>query len=61
MWRKSTFSGPDNECVEVADGIADSVPVCDSKDPHGPVLVFGPGAWRAFVGGVRVGDFEGGR
>ena len=49
-WRESTRSGPDGgNCVEVADNIPDLVAVRDSKDPAGPVLAFGPAAWRAFV------------
>lgn len=48
-WRCSTFSGGNNECVEVADGIPAFVPVRDSKRPAGPVIRFGPDAWRAFV------------
>ncbi len=55
-WRKSSRSGV-NGCVEVAfvDG---KVAVRDSKDRHGPVLVFTPAEWEAFVGGVRDGEFE---
>ncbi|QOC90822.1 DUF397 domain-containing protein [Micromonospora craniellae] len=49
-WRKTTRSGPDGgNCVEVADNLSGVVAVRDSKDPAGPVLVFGPGSWRAFV------------
>ncbi|MEV7344099.1 DUF397 domain-containing protein [Streptomyces sp. NPDC093544] len=29
------------------------VPVRDSKNPHGPVLVIDRSAWAAFVAGVR--------
>ncbi|MGC5287915.1 DUF397 domain-containing protein [Micromonospora sp. DT231] len=54
-WRTSSRSG-NGECVEVADnlpglvGVRDSlVGVRDSKDSTGPVLVFAPAAWRAFV------------
>jgi hypothetical protein len=32
--------------------------VRDSKDPQGPVLLFTPDEWRAFVGGVRNGEFD---
>jgi hypothetical protein len=49
-WRKSTRSnGSGGACVEVADNLAGLVVVRDSKDPGGPVLAFGPDAWRAFV------------
>ncbi|MFF5203182.1 DUF397 domain-containing protein [Micromonospora sp. SD19] len=55
-WRKSTRSnGSGGNCVEVADNIPGVVAVRDSKDPGGPVLVFTPGAWRAFVGSDPVG------
>ncbi|MFD3868813.1 DUF397 domain-containing protein [Streptomyces sp. NPDC058623] len=53
MWRSSTFSGGNNECVEVADNVPGIVPVRDSKRPDGPVIGFGAGAWRAFVTQVR--------
>ncbi|MER5457652.1 DUF397 domain-containing protein [Micromonospora sp. NPDC002389] len=49
-WRKSTRSnGQGGACVEVADNLSGVVAVRDSKDPAGPVLVFGPDSWRAFV------------
>jgi Domain of unknown function (DUF397) len=32
---------------------------CDTADPHGPVLGFAAAAWRAFIGGVRDGEFDG--
>jgi prepilin-type processing-associated H-X9-DG protein len=55
-WHKSTYSGG-NGCVEVAfvDG---HVAVRDSKDRHGPVLVFTPVEWKAFLGGARDGEFD---
>jgi len=55
-WRKSSPSG-NNGCVEVA-FVEDQVAVRDSKDRQGPVLMFNPVEWRAFIGGVRDGDFE---
>ncbi|MEU8220680.1 DUF397 domain-containing protein [Micromonospora taraxaci] len=48
VWRTSTRSGGEGNCVEVA-GFADSVGVRDSKDRQGPVLTFTPSAWTAFV------------
>jgi len=50
-WRKSSHSGPSN-CAEVAQVGAD-VLMRDSQDPDGPVLVFGPVAWVAFLAGLR--------
>ncbi|WP_027660542.1 DUF397 domain-containing protein [Salinispora fenicalii] len=49
-WRKSSrSSGNGGDCVEVADNLPGVVGIRDSKDPTGPVLVFGPPSWRAFV------------
>ncbi|MFI6068703.1 DUF397 domain-containing protein [Micromonospora sp. NPDC051227] len=54
-WRKSTRSnGSGGNCVEVAGNLPGLVAVRDSKDPTGPVLVFPPHAWRAFVGSDSV-------
>ncbi|MFJ9583168.1 DUF397 domain-containing protein [Streptomyces acidicola] len=48
-WRKSSYSGGDEgSCLEVLDN-PHTVPVRDSKTPHGPALVFGRPAWSAFV------------
>lgn len=54
VWRKSRHSAS-NGCVEVAfvDGF---VAVRDSKDRQGPVLVFTPTEWDAFLAGVRDGE-----
>lgn len=54
VWRKSSYSGGGgNECLEVAYGHPALVPVRDSKNPHGPKLVFRASAWAAFVNAVR--------
>lgn len=58
-WRKASYSGSQGgSCIEVVDGHPAGVPIRDSKDPHGPALVFGSAAWTAFVAGVKVGDFD---
>ena len=50
LWRKSSYSdGGDNNCVEIADGFTDLVPVRDSKVPDGQVLVFGAMPWTSFL------------
>ncbi|HEV3497500.1 MAG TPA: DUF397 domain-containing protein [Actinomycetes bacterium] len=43
--------------VEVAHG-DDRIAVRDSKDPSGPMLLFTPLEWRAFLAGVRNGEFD---
>ncbi|MGW7004589.1 DUF397 domain-containing protein [Streptomyces sp. NPDC054933] len=58
VWRKSTYSGGSGgNCIEVADNLPNLVPVRDSKDPHGPALIFRADAWSAFVAGIKAGDF----
>ncbi|MEU0873204.1 DUF397 domain-containing protein [Nocardia brasiliensis] len=58
VWRKSTYSGPDGNCVEVAFLIDGEVAVRDTKDHgYGPVLAFAPGQWDAFLTGVAQGEF----
>jgi hypothetical protein len=57
-WRRSTRSGPySDNCVEIAfvDG---AIAMRDSKNPTGPVLIFTPAEWDAFVGGAKDGEFD---
>jgi hypothetical protein len=56
-WRKSSYSATQTNCVEVAQA-SEIVAVRDSKNPTGPVLVFTPTEWAAFVAGVRDGEFD---
>ncbi|WP_043265510.1 DUF397 domain-containing protein [Streptomyces sp. CT34] len=53
-WRKSSYSNPDGaNCIEVSDNLPDVVPVRDSKNPHGPALVFPAAGWAGFVAAVK--------
>ncbi|MFP8943775.1 DUF397 domain-containing protein [Streptomyces fenghuangensis] len=53
-WRKSSYSNQDGgACVEVADNLPGTVPVRDSKNPHGPALAFAPDAWASFLTAVK--------
>ena len=58
-WRKSSYSTSNGgACVEVADTSAATVAVRDSKDPEGPVLVFAPPEWQAFIAAIKAGEFD---
>ncbi|WP_274915787.1 DUF397 domain-containing protein [Streptomyces sp. WZ-12] len=58
-WRKSTHSGHNNDdCLEVRDDLPGLVPVRDSKDPHGPALVFPADGWTSFIGALKGGRFR---
>ncbi|WP_336049938.1 DUF397 domain-containing protein [Streptomyces sp. CA2R101] len=53
-WRKSSYSNKEGgDCVEVADGFPDLVPVRDSKNPYGPALLIPAPAWAAFIAGLK--------
>ena len=57
-WRKSSYSDGQQggACVEVSDDLPGAVPVRDSKDTTGPVLMLGSTAWQPFVDGLKEGS-----
>lgn len=56
-WRKSSYSGGNGDCVEVARKLPAMVAVRDSKDPSGPRLVLAREEWREFTARLRAGRF----
>ncbi|MFI7102068.1 DUF397 domain-containing protein [Streptomyces sp. NPDC050161] len=49
VFRKSSYSNQEGNCVEVAHTTASGRAVRDSKDPGGPYVLFGARAWGSFV------------
>lgn len=59
VWRTSTFSDGQANCVEVADLPDGGRLVRDTKlGEASPVLRYTADEWRAFVAGVKVGEFD---
>lgn len=57
-YRKSSYSGQEGNCVEIAATADGGRAVRDSKDPHRPSLYFTGEGWQAFLLGVERGAFD---
>jgi hypothetical protein len=59
-WRKASFSGNGGaSCVEVGQARDGMILVRDTKNHGlGPVHQYTPKKWRAFIAGVRNGEFD---
>ena len=58
-WRKSTYSGVQGNCVEVAALADGGFAVRNSRFPEGPALIFTAAELTAFVAGAKDGEFDG--
>ncbi len=53
LWRKSSYSAANGDCVEVGLFVNGRIGVRDSKDAAKAALGFTAAEWRAFVGEVK--------
>ncbi|MGP3974923.1 DUF397 domain-containing protein [Streptomyces sp. 8N114] len=58
IWTKSSFSGGNNNCVEVAADAGGSVYLRDSKVPSGPALAVLSDTWRLFLADTQARAFD---
>ncbi|PZH00595.1 DUF397 domain-containing protein [Streptomyces sp. NTH33] len=49
IWHRSSYSGGQGDCLELALDHPTLAPVRDSKNPAGPAIPFGRDTWRTFV------------
>ncbi len=56
-WRKSSYSGGGNDCVEVA-FTGDGAAVRDSKNPAGGALTLSGPEWDALLAAARAGELD---
>src|SRR3546814_15692077 len=57
-WRKSTYSNPSGNCVEVAEAADGSVAVRNSRYPPGSVILYTRPANSPFIHGAKDGASE---
>ena len=58
-WRRSRYSNPTGNCVEVAELADGCIAVRNSRHPGGPALVYTRAEIAAFIHGVKRGEFDG--
>jgi hypothetical protein len=58
-WLKAQQSSNNGACIEIAStNDRNKVAIRDSKDPDGPILVYTPLEFSAFLDGARNGEFD---
>ncbi|MBB4930707.1 hypothetical protein F4561_001527 [Lipingzhangella halophila] len=59
-WTKSTFSGPNGDCVFVArvDDVVGIIEANDPEDSSAPVVLTPLENFRKFIAGAKAGEFD---
>lgn len=61
LWKKSSWSSYNGNCVEIARLRDGRIAVRDTKDKAaGPALIFTRPEWDAFLSGAKNGEFDAG-
>ncbi|MGA4838151.1 DUF397 domain-containing protein [Streptomyces sp. G45] len=58
VWRKSSHSGGNGNCVEIAVLDGGDVAVRNSRFPEGPALIYTKDEIAAFLAGAKGGEFD---
>ncbi|MEV6315718.1 DUF397 domain-containing protein [Streptomyces sp. NPDC051776] len=58
VWRKSTYSNPNGECVELAQLPGGGIALRNSRDPGGPALIYTRDEIAVFLRGAKDGEFD---
>ncbi|MGH3942230.1 MAG: DUF397 domain-containing protein [Pseudonocardiaceae bacterium] len=59
IWRKSRYSNPYGNCVELAELPDAAIAVRNSRHPGGPALIYPHAELAVFIRGVKDGQFDG--
>lgn len=57
QWQRGSQATGEGDHLEIA-FVQDHIAMRNSADPDGPVLIFTPAEWEAFVLGARDGEFD---
>lgn len=57
IWRKSTYSNPNGNCVELAEW-GSEIAIRNSRHPGDGVLLYTRAELRAFISGAKAGEFD---
>ncbi|OIV36144.1 DUF397 domain-containing protein [Mangrovactinospora gilvigrisea] len=58
VWRKSSYSNANGNCVEFASLQNGDVAMRNSRDPHGPALIYTRSEIECLLLGAKDGEFD---